>query len=363
MIVSHPILYLETPDEEIRECAEKEGYDKYVPVGFVRHLMAAFSFYKFGKNPSECIEMETPYTQQFRKVISMIKFDEVKTNHPVIFAIRVLKIIGSRFNLRKVEQSSLTGCNFDIAFTGCFPNYITDLTLLTPLQRAELGLPFVEDVTTSILSAQDELVLFHYNKLEFLEKTIDPVYVTTKLQLKSYSDFYRGRKYKLSLPSFSLDLGLKKLQITKVEDRDQFTQKIVLVLDCSLAMTQIPNALELLRSVILYYIGKMETIPTLTLTIVRMVGEVHEVEEITSVEQLTNLSLTFVLPIKSSSKCLSDLCYMYPGKSVVLVTSARFKMEKPLDINYKLYALTTNENTSLQTTCILSGGNYVTIKQ
>ncbi len=364
MIASHPLLNEKISAEYIDLVAEREGYDQFIPYTFLTHLVYVFSFYKVKRYPFDCIQERNAYTDQFRKLVSMIRLDEIKTDNPVIFAIRVLKIVAKKVNLRKLEQSAIYALKFEVEEETECKNYKFDLQDLSPGQLEVLGL---QDANLDTIELSPEVlnVLLLYDGLNVLSQPLDPKYDIIKRTISSYNDFYKIRKYRLALPTYSIDLATKKLQITKVEDKEVQTSEVILAIDCSLSMMSNVLSKTMIRSILLYYIGTMEQYLGITITIISVVGEISSKESVKDVERLKYIFShphAFVLPVKHSDHVLFDLDKLYPGKSVVFITDGKIFLNNPLKLKYKLYSISLTENDKLKQTCLLSGGQFIILK-
>ena len=365
MIVSHSILDINVTLGEIKYIAEREGYESFIPITFVKHLMCAFSFYKVNRSPKECIVEKNDYTEAFIKALDVINFSEIKTNNPITFAIKILILIGKRVNLRMLENHAKIGIGFTVETEDKFQNYKFDLQILSTSQRVTLDIQDSDDLDTLILSEDVQKLLLFYDGLSILEQTIDTKYSVIKKQISSFSDFHKGKRYKLALPTFLVDLGMKKLQITKIDHKEILASEVIVGIDCSLSMSLIPTSKMLIRSVILYYIGQLERNSNLTVTFVFIIGEVDSIQHIFTVETLQGLFRKFpdfVLPIKHSSCIFKDLGQLYPGRSVVLVSDGYMDLKTPIKLNYKLHSIVLTPNDILKQMCFISGGQFIVLK-
>lgn len=364
MIVAHKILNPNISNKSIETVAEREGYTLFLPFTFVRHLAAAYSFYVMGRYPHECIEETNEYTKSFSKLLNMIEFAEVKTSNAIVFAIKVLQLVSKKIDLRQIETAATTGITFAVEPTEKFTNYKFDLQKLSEIQLATLGLSN-EDPTTVILCEEIQKILLFYEGMNVLERTVDPEYDTIKKQITSYNDYYKGRKYKIVLPTFGIDLATKKLQITKVEDKEVFTSEVILIIDCSLSMASSKLSETMIRSVLLYYINQMELHSNLSILLAYAVGEISSVRRITKVEELQDIFHrlpAFTLPVKRSTYLFHDLESLYPGRSVIFLSDGRLEMDECIKLNYKLYIIALKMNPTLKKTCLLSGGQYIVLE-
>jgi len=364
VILPHPLLNEKIEISYIDLVAEREGYEQFIPYTFVSHLIAAFSYFKVGMLPVYCIQTHNDYAFQFKKLLDLIRFEDIKTNNPVIFAIRVLKIVSKKTNLRKLEQSAITGFTFGIEEETKCKNYKFDLYDLSPAQLITLGLQDT-DLDTVDLSEDILKLLLLYDGMNMLVQPLDPKYDVVKKQITSYNDFYKIRKYRLALPSYGFDLATKRLQITKVEDKEVQTSEVILAIDCSLSMMVTPYSTAMIRSVLLYYIGTMETYPGITITVIPVVGGVDSIKSITNVADLQymfNHLHKFILPVKKSDSIFKELDVLYPGRSIVYLTDGKIRLKSVLKLKYKLYSIVLTANDNLKKTSLLSGGQFIILK-
>lgn len=368
MILPHPMLNLHIERDYIDQVAEREGYELFIPYTLVEHLIYAFSFYRVLRSPYECIQEKNSYTKEFHKLLGMIRFEDVKTDNPVVFAIRVLKIVSKKINLRRLDNA---------AQTGEFPefwrdtdkdekpnNYKFDLHDLSYQQLVTLRLMGTDPDTVELSEEVQKLLLLH-DGMQLFKQPTDPEYNVIKKTITSYSDFHRTRRYRMSLPTFGADLGMKKLQITKVEEQDNYASEVILAIDYSLSMNDTKLSKTMIRSVLLYYIGQMEKYPNIKMSIVNVIGAVDSVQKIESIEELKsafNNLPSFVLPVKPSTNIFKDLGSMYAGRSVVFLTDGRLVLPVPLKLNYKLYSIVLTPNEMLKQTCLISGGQFIILK-
>lgn len=364
MILPHPLLNERIEIAYIDLVAEREGYEQFIPYTFISHLVAAFSYFKVGMDPIMCIQRHNDYVFEFKKLLKLIRFEDVKTDNPVIFAIRVLKIVAKKTNLRKLEQSAITGIKFKGEEETECKNYKFDLHDLSPAQLITLGLQDI-DLDTVDLSEDILKILLLYDGMNVLAQPLDPKHDVIKRTISSYDDFYKIRKYRLALPTYKVDLATKKLQITKVEDQEVQTSEVILAIDCSLSMMTNQLSKLMIRSVLLYYIGTMEQYPGIKITILNVIGDVDSVETITEVSRLQyifNHLHSFILPVKDSTYIFKQLDRLYPGYSVIFLTDGRIKLHEPLKLKYKLYGIILTPNDNLKKTCLLSGGQFIILK-
>lgn len=364
MILPHPLLNEKIDVSYINLIAEREGYEQFIPYTFLTHLVYVFSFYKLKQYPFNCIQERNGYTDEFRRLVSMIKLGEVGTDNPVVFAVRVLKIVAKKTNLRKLEQSAITGVKFKIEEETECKNYKFDLHDLTPSQILTLGLQD-KDLDTIDLPEDILKILLLYDGMSVLSQPLDPKYDIIKRTISSYNDFYKIRKYRLALPTYSIDLATKKLQITKVEEQEVQTSEVMLAIDCSLSMSSDPLSRLMIRSVLLYYIGTMDEYPGIKITILNVVGDISSTETITEASRLQyvfNHLHSFILPVKNSTYIFKQLDNLYPGRSIIFLTDGRLVLREPLKLKYKLYSIVLTPNDNLKKTCLLSGGQFIILK-
>ena len=364
MIVSHPLLNININPESINVTAEREGYDLFIPVTFVKHLMAAFSFVRMGQSYRACIVENNDYTKEFLKLMNIINFRDAKTDDPLVFAIRVLKLFANKLDYRQLENTSISGVTFSVDTKKSYQNYSFDLRSLSEIQIKTLGLQD-KDLDTIELDEEVKKLLIFYDGLSAVERFIDPEYDIIKKQITSYSDFYKGRHYKLALPSFPVDLGMKKLQITKIDDKEVLASEVIIMMDCSLSMVSIPFSRAMFRSVLLYYINQLDSNKNLTITIAEVIGTISNIRKITKSEELQAIFYNlpkFILPIRTIDNVFKDIELRYAGKSVVFLTDGRLNLLEPMHLKYKLYCIGLTYNEVLKQTCQLSGGQFIVLK-
>lgn len=364
MISAHPILDVNISIDDIKDVAIREGYILFLPLTFIKHLMCAFSYYKVNRSPKECIQEINDYTIEFSKVLDMINFSQIYNGNPITFAIRVLKLVSKKVDLRKLEKCATVGIKFDIEKEDKFQNYKFDLKKLSPIQLEAIGISGTE-LDTIILSDEVQSLLIFYDGLSIIDPTTDTQYDVIKKQITSFSDFYKGRRYKLALPTFSVDLGMKKLQITKIDDTEILASEVVIAIDCSLSMGMTNLARTLIRSVLLYYIDQLDRNERLVVTLLYIRGEITQVVRISNVNQLQVIFRTlpdFILPVKHAANIFKDIGMQYAGKSVIFLSDGLVDLKIPLKLNYKLYSIVLTPNEILKQTCLLSGGQFIVLK-
>jgi hypothetical protein len=364
MIVPHTILSKDISSSEIDLIAEREGYIHFLPYTFIRYLAYSFSFHMVGKSPYECIQEINPYTQMFGKLIGMIHYDEVSTFNPITFAIRTLKLIHRRVNLRKLEEASKTKMEFTFEITDKFQNYKCDLSSLSDCQLETIG---VQRELIESLELSDEVlnILRFYDGLKILKNPVDTTYDIVKQQIRSYNDFFKVRKYKFALPTFNVDLGMKKLQITKIDDSDIYTSEVIVAIDCSSFMTNNPNSRSLIRSVLLHYIGQLEKISNLTVTLVYTIGRVSSIKRITNPKELSEIFVSFpnfVLPVYPLTTIFSEFNKLYAGRSVILISDGSMVLKEAVKLKCQLYSIVLTHNDILKQMSLLSGGQFIVLK-
>ena len=364
MILPHPLLNERIDVDYIEEVAEREGYDKFIPYTFLRHLIYAFSFYQVERNPYDCIQENNEYTKEFRRLLGMLNFEDVKTHNPLVFAFRVLKIIGKKVNLRKLDISAQTGIKLSSDAAGENNNYKFDLHELSYQQLVCLGIPDA-NLDTVELSPEIQKILLLYDGMELFEQPLDSEYKVVKETIRSYSDFHKTRRYRMILPTFNADLGMKKLQVTKVEERDKSASEVILAIDCSISMSQTPLSKAMIRSVILYYIGLMDKYPDLSISIVYIVGGIDTVCLISSVEDLQyafHHIRPFTLPVKQSRSIFRELGELYSGRSIVFLTDGKLDLPVAIKLNFKLYSIVLTPNETLKQMSLVSGGQFIILE-
>ena len=365
MIIPHPILNSKINCTDIDFIAEREGYTKFLPYTFIRHLAYSFSYHLVNLDPNECIQVYNPYTIEFKKIINMIHYDEVNTMNAIKFAIRVLKSIDRKTNLRKLETAALTGTSFTILEESNYQNYKCDLIEFSSEQLDALNIKDDDNLETIKLSDEILQILQFYDGLNLLKQTVDTKYDVVKQQIRSFGDFFKVRKYKFALPTFNVDLGMKKLQITKVDDSDVYTSEVVIAIDCSASMGYITNARSLIRSVLLYYIGQLDKVKNLTVTLVFITGKISMIEKFTKAKDLTiafHKLYEFGVPTFSSHTMFTELNTMYPGKSIIFVTDGTMQLKKSIKLKFQLYSIVLNHNEILKQMSLLSGGQFIILK-
>ena len=363
MITSHPILRPKISISDIDFIAEREGYTRYIPYTFVRHLAYAYSYKLVNQSPKDCIQESNSYTNEFGKVLEFINYEEVDTNNPIKFAVRVLKLIGRRTNLRKLEIAATTGIPFTIESEPQYQNYKCDVDSLSDTQLNIMGIERGNIETMELSDEVQQLLVFH-DGLNILKHSVDTKYDVIKQQIRSFSDFFKVRKYKLALPTFNIDLEMKKHQITKVDDSDIYTSEAVIAIDCSISMGYTTNARSLIRSVLLYYIGQFEKIENLTVTLVNVVGRVHSTEKFTNVRSLSAAfirELEFMLPVAPVETMFSDLNKLYSGRSVIFISDGKMPLKNQIKLKFQLYSIVLNHNEILKQMSLLSGGQFIVL--
>jgi hypothetical protein len=364
MIFPHPLLNEHISIEYIDEIAEREGYEQFIPYTFLTHLVYVFSFYRLKCYPFDCIQERNEYTDTFRKLISILNLSEIKTDNPVVFAIRVLQIVAKKTNLRKLEQAAITGFKFEFEDETKCQNYKFDLHKLSQIQLETLGLKD-KDLDTIELSAEILRMLLLYDGMSRLSQPLDPKYDVIKKTISSYNDFYKVRKYRLALPTYGIDLATKKLQITKVSDTEVQASEVILAIDCSLSMMTNQLSKLMIRSVLLYYIGIMEQYPGVTIIVVPVIGGVESIERIVDVTRLQEMFHhlhKFILPVRKSDSVFQDLNKFYPGKSVIFLSDGNIKFKELPNLKFKLYSISLTSNNKLKQMCLLSGGQFIILK-
>jgi hypothetical protein len=364
MLVPHPQLNSEIDNKYIDEIADREGYYRFIPYTFVKHLAYAFSFYLMGKNPQDCVKEKTEYSEMFIKLLSLIQFDKIKTKNPVVFAIRVLCLTRAKLNLRKIEQSAVTSTLFVIESTDLFQNYKFDLTDLSSGQLEVLGIQ--QDVSSEMeLSDEVQKLLIFYDGLLCLKPSVEQTYDVVKEQIRSFSDFSKVRRYKFALPSFAADLGLKKLQITKIDDSEKKVSEVILALDLSYSMKFHPSSKALLKSVLLYYLKELETMSNLQITILHVRGNITSTTTINTPKDLMNLIQNlpvFTLPTARADEFFHDINRQFAGRSVVFVSDGLSPLKTEIALKAKLYSISLSENETLHRMSIVSGGQHIVLK-
>lgn len=364
MITPHPILRPKISISDIDFIVEREGYTRYVPYTFVRHLAYAYSYKLVNQSPKDCIQEANAYTKSFGDILDVIDYEEVETNNPIKFAIRVLKLISRRVNLRKLETAAITGLPFTIEAEPQFQNYKCDIDSLSDFQLDVMRIDR-NSVETMELSDEVQQLLLFYDGLNVLKQTVDTKYDVIKHQIRSFSDFFKVRKYKLALPTFNIDLGMKKHQITKVDDSDIYTSEAIIAVDYSISMGYTTNARSLIRSILLYYIGQFEKVDNLTVILVRVVGKVQYVEKFTNIDSLVGAlrrEMEFMLPVAPVETMFSDLNKMYPGKSIVFISDGTMPLKNQIKLKFQLYSIVLNHNEILKQMSLLSGGQFIVLK-
>lgn len=364
MIIPHTILNKDISISDINLIAEREGYTHFLPYTFIRYLAYSFSFYMVGKSPHECIQETNSYTEVFEKLIDMIHYDEVATFNPLTFAIRTLKLVYRKIDLRKLERASQTKEVFTIEFSDKFQNYMCDLSSLSDLQLEAIGVQR-ELVDTIELSDEVLSILQFYDGLKILKNPVDTTYDIVKQQIRSYNDFFKVRKYKFALPTFNVDLGMKKLQITKIDDSDIYTSEVIVAIDCSSFMTNNPNSRSLIRSILLYYIGQLEKVANLAVTLVYTIGRVSSIKRITDTRELSEIFKSFpdfVLPVYPLTTIFSEFNKLYAGRSVIFISDGSMVLREPVKLKCQLYSIVLTHNDILKQMSLLSGGQFIILK-
>jgi hypothetical protein len=366
MIQPHPSLRQFIAPSYIDAIVEREGYEKFVPYTFITHLAYAYSQWIMTGSARNCINEPSVYAKEFYNLLEQINFESVDTGNPITFAIRVLRIIDKRVNLRQLELSATNGSRFDINNQVIYQNYKFDLHDLSTIQLKTLGIGENENLDTLELCKDLQELLKLYDGLELLEQPRETKYDVIKKQLSSYNDFYKTRRYRLALPTFNTDLAMKKLQITKVDDKEILSSEVILAIDYSASVGEHLIARSLIRSILLYYIDQMDKYPSVIITVVRVVGGVESTIKITEVKELQQLfckRINFILPVRHTTCVFDDLAKLYPGRSIVFITDGKITLPKALNLNYKLYSITLLPNDNLKQTCLLSGGQYLNLNE
>ena len=221
------------------------------------------------------------------------------------------------------------------------------------------------EIETMELSKEVQQILIFYDGLNILKQTIDTKYSVIKQQIRSFSDFFKVRKYKLALPTFNVDLGMKKHQITKVDDSEVYTSEAIIAVDHSISMGYTPDARSLIRSIILYYIGQFEKVNNLTVTLIDVVGRVRSVEQFTDIGHLSEAfrrELEFMLPVSPVETIFSDLNKLYAGRSIVFISDGKMPLSKQIKLKFQLYSVVLNHNEILKQMSLLSGGQFIVLK-
>lgn len=364
MITPHSILRPKISTSDIDFIAEREGYTRYIPYTFVKHLAYAYSYKLVGLPPKTCIQESNSYTKIFGEVLDTINYRQVDTNNPIKFAIRVLKLIGRRANLRELETAAITGLPFTVESEPQYQNYKCDIDSLSDVQLEVIGIKR-DEIETMELSDEIQQILIFYDGLNVLKQTIDTKYDVIKQQIRSFSDFFKVRKYKLALPTFNVDLGMKKHQITKVDDSEVYTSEAIIAIDHSISMGYTTNARSLIRSILLYYIGQLEKVSNLTVTLVDVVGRVRFVEKFTNLGTLSGAfhrELEFMLPVAPVETIFSDLNKLYPGRSVVFISDGKMPLKDQIKLKFQLYSIVLDHNEILKQMSLLSGGQFIVLK-
>jgi hypothetical protein len=364
MIECHRTLDPNITKNEIDLIADREGYSRFLPYEFIKHLAYSFSFYLVDQSPGNCICVNTEYTKEFRQLISLIDYSAVKTKNPIVFAIRVLSLMHGRVNLRKLNNSAQIGTSFKVEDVEIYSNYVFDLTSLTPEQFESLGI-IDEDTDTIELTEDTEKLLKFYNTLSLMKNPSETKYDIQKEQIKSYSDFHHVRRYKFGLPTFGIDLGLKRLDITKIRDVETTVSEAVIVFDVSISMSKQKNALTLFRSVILYYMKYLSLHPDLVINIIFIAGSVQCCYRLTTVKELQELfsqKIQWVLPSSPQDLLFDLINYTYPGKPVVYITDGLSALEKMIKLKFQLHCITLFPNEMLKQMSLISGGQFIILQ-
>lgn len=366
MITFHPILNGTIRIKDINQVAERLGYDLFIPYKFVQDIISAFVYYKLTGDPCNCISVATPYTDGFRELLKMIDFESIKTNNPIEFAIRVLQIVKSKTHLRQLEFAATSGLMFTTSDEDdVYNNYKFCLHTLTQSQLEVLDIQ-AGSLNTIKLSKDILEILRLYEGISILEQPLETRYEVVKKQITSYNDYYKTRKYKLSLPTYPIDLAMKKLQITKVHDEEVKTSETILAIDYSLSMSQNKLSEPFIRSVLLHYIGLMDKNKGLTITILTILGGIHTTRSIDNVEDLKSIFKrlpVFILPVKKLDSVFKDLERLYAGKSVVFLTDGKLNLKTSMKLKYKLFTISLTENKMLKQLSQLSGGQFIVVHE
>jgi hypothetical protein len=193
MIVCHKSFNPNISKKYVDYIAEQEGYDRFIPYKFVTHLCYAFSFWAVTRNPHLCIIDNNEYTNAFGKLLDMIQFSRVSTYNPVSFAIRTLKTLYRRVDLRKLEASINNSDSFELNAQHVFQNYIFDGNSLSNLQLETIGITR-ENIDTMELPEDVVQILKFNNGMLNLKPSLIDEYSTVKETIRTYGDFHKVRR-------------------------------------------------------------------------------------------------------------------------------------------------------------------------
>jgi hypothetical protein len=291
----------------------------------------------------------------------MIQFSRVSTYNPVSFAIRTLKTLYRRVDLRKLEASINNSDSFELNAQHVFQNYIFDGNSLSNLQLETIGITR-ENIDTMELPEDVVQILKFNNGMLNLKPSLIDEYSTVKETIRTYGDFHKVRRYKFASPTFKADLGMKKLQITKVENIQQKQSECILAIDFSKSMTTHPSCKPFIKSVLLYFIGEFEKTTNLKLSLLIIVGKIYKQIDIKSADELVSVFSNlpeFILPTYDYESVFVDLNNKFPGKSVIFVTDGVAPLIKPFQLKVKLYTILLSQNPILHSMCLVSGGQSI----
>ena len=365
MIVPHASFKVDVSQDSIDFYADRLGYNRFVPYTLVQHLAYAYSFHVMHEPVSLCVELPNDYTNCFLKLLNMIQFKAVRTLNPIEFAIHVLQILYKKVDLRLLEKSASTGSVFNTDFTSedVFQNYKTDLSKLTFTQVSLLGLEH-EDLNTIKLSPEIEEILTFYSSLSSMMPSIEKEYNSVTEPINNYSDFYKCRKYKMTLPSFDADLAKKKLIVHKYDPAPISKSSVVLAFNTAMNNVNSLTLLSLFKAVILHYSAALEKFPQLKVTLVILVGKIRSIQDVTLTDLLTLFKSPpqLVCPVHSATVSINELGTKFSGQPVVYISSGVGPISCDR-IKFRMHAVSVKHNDALQRLSRLSGGRYISLDE
>jgi len=254
---------------ELDDAIEFAGLTGYIPYVFICDLVAVAT--------CKVLKIDIPDTEYAQTLYSLIKFIQ----KPLIDTILVVKMIGQKYNLRKIEEYAerKSGFNIDeIPFSFNYPFELKDIP-----QDIRILLNITDDHVNNIEKLPDEIVnilTITSGYGDFIKSS--SIYTASYTKMESYGDIVKIPKHKYIDPLFDYKFSVKAYDYMTEHLVNVNGDKLIIgyFIGSYVSKHPIRAVLKLLGSIILQYGDKKQIV------VYKFYGNTHDKTVLSSSEDI-----------------------------------------------------------------------------
>lgn len=343
-------MYSNITDDSIKLYANKHGYDGYIPYDLIRDIMKCHFYESVYGNFEAYIDGRTKYQND---LVDLMKSIEIDLNiSSIAFAIKLLKLISKRINLRSIGDHGIVyentpQLNYDVDLS----TYDECIHELLDIDKASYNAKELDEDILNILRKTQGITI---------GSGYDKEYLPSKRQMRHYEDLIKVSATARMMPDFDLKFSQKQLFIKNQTSNYVSKNEKILAIDISASANK-----EIIKQYI--YTGAIVLAPLFkidgfTLDLHLFGCDVFYSYTVTSIQQLKaicenkHVDPEYKKGWRRTANFIHD---NYQNKEIVIVTDGTEEnIFADKWCNNRIYAISDIANTKLMNLCKKTNGKF-----